>query len=728
MDSIVIRNISEINPNVLTDKMLMESVIVYCRVSTKHQIEGNSLNIQQKNGENFYNSDLFNYPFKHIIVFREEGKSGDDFKVGDTDFVERELLSYILTKIEEKCIKYLWVENSDRLSRCSTSSDLIKKRIVEYDVKFYILNQICDLESLETNLMLTILSVFDQYENHKRFRKSLFGKIESVKRGKWYGGKRPYGLMKGDTVGSHKINKTESKVIRQIFDLFGNKEYTIKNILVWLDNNNVKPPISNSWNNTTVRNILGSEVYIGRITYEIKLLKNKTKDECRELGKTELITQTNLPKIINKNLFNKVQIRLSQLESRVKVNSKMKYDYLLWDLLYCDCCGNRMKIKRNLKKGINIYWCDYKSKNWKYSNDSIVTKCGKDKMRSINISVTETIVWNEFLNVFKNSHIIKEQYKNEVLPLKIKQREQPQNSINEMKKDIDVLVDKIDTLNNRRNDCYRKYSLDEINENLYNTIIRDIDSKIKECNTKIEYLKSEITKIQSGINWYDWVSDFEKLYSEMKSVKTIDEKRKYLKKYVEKVTVSYCFITKVHTLKLLFKVKIVDDKRRRLGKYQFKVTNGKNDKVISNINSNSLSKRIKQNLSTQTIIQNHSTVTDYFCNIVEKSENGFQNKDKEIIISFTLSIKKGDLINVNNYNNYQQKLYDLIKKYKEVDKISYNRIRDILFEKGYRSVRTNKVLKSNYIWSIYKKGMIREKRMKIFNSKYSHIKLNIKHL
>ena len=216
----------------------------------------------------------------------------------------------------------------------------------------------------------------------------------------------------------------------------------------------------------------------------------------------------------------------------------MIYDYLLWDLLYCDCCGYRMKIKRNLKKGINIYWCDYKSKNWKYSNDSIVTKCGKDKMRSINISVTETIVWNEFLNVFKNSHIIKEQYKNEVLPLKIKQREQPQNSINEMKKDIDVLVDKIDTLNNRRNDCYRKYSLDEINENLYNTIIRDIDSKIKECNTKIEYLKSEITKIQSGINWYDWVSDFEKLYSEMKSVKTIDEKRKYLKKYVEKVRVS----------------------------------------------------------------------------------------------------------------------------------------------------------------------------------------------
>ena len=38
------------------------------------------------------------------------------------------------------------------------------------------------------------------------------------------------------------------------------------------------------------------------------------------------------------------------------------------------------------------------------------------------------------------------------------------------------------------------------------------------------------------------------------------------------------------------------------------------------------------------MVENYSTVTDYFCNIVEKSENGFQNKDKEIIISFTLSI------------------------------------------------------------------------------------------
>ena len=67
MESIVIRNLNDINNNI-DDKMLKESVIVYCRVSTKQQIEGNSLNIQQRKGEEFYKSSLFNFPFKYIIV------------------------------------------------------------------------------------------------------------------------------------------------------------------------------------------------------------------------------------------------------------------------------------------------------------------------------------------------------------------------------------------------------------------------------------------------------------------------------------------------------------------------------------------------------------------------------------------------------------------------------------------------------------------------------------
>jgi hypothetical protein len=39
------------------------------------------------------------------------------------------------------------------------------------------------------------------------------------------------------------------------------------------------------------------------------------------------------------------------------------------------------------------------------------------------------------------------------------------------------------------------------------------------------------------------------------------------------------------------------------------------------------------------------------------------------------------------------------------------RISRILFEKNYRSIRSNKILKNNYIYSIYKNGKIRKDRV-----------------
>ena len=56
-------------------------------------------------------------------------------------------------------------------------------------------------------------------------------------------------------------------------------------------------------------------------------------------------------------------------------------------------------------------------------------------------------------------------------------------------------------------------------------------------------------------------------------------------------------------------------------------------------------------------------------------------------------------------------MYRLIKFLKEERGIGYRRISHILTEKGYRSIRTNSILKNNYIYSIYKKGKIRESRI-----------------
>ena len=82
-----------------------------------------------------------------------------------------------------------------------------------------------------------------------------------------------------------------------------------------------------------------------------------------------------------------------------------------------------------------------------------------------------------------------------------------------------------------------------------------------------------------------------------------------------------------------------------------------------------------------------------------------------IVMKFTICIKTSTLTKTTHYRGYQQKLFDEIKRLKKVEGYGYKRISYILYEKGYRSIRTDSILRHNYIYSIYKKGRIRKKRI-----------------
>ena len=101
---------------------------------------------------------------------------------------------------------------------------------------------------------------------------------------------------------------------------------------------------------------------------------------------------------------------------------------------------------------------------------------------------------------------------------------------------------------------------------------------------------------------------------------------------------------------------------------------------------------------------------------------------ESIDLSFDLIIRTSKLTKTSHYNTYQQKLYRLVKFLKEERNLGYMRISHILTEKGYRSIRTKNILKQNYIYSIYKKGKIRENRInRSFDSKIENIKYIFKY-
>ena len=127
-----------------------------------------------------------------------------------------------------------------------------------------------------------------------------------------------------------------------------------------------------------------------------------------------------------------------------------------------------------------------------------------------------------------------------------------------------------------------------------------------------------------------------------------------------------------------------------------------------------------------TILQSYSTVPGFDSINVFEFNSSHQFGFNKLILSFTLTVNVGGLINKHHYNFKQQQLYSLIKNYKDNQHLSYKRISELLFKDGYRSIRKNKVLKPNYVWSIYKKGQQRDNRISSYLRTYSNIKLVVK--
>ena len=107
----------------------------------------------------------------------------------------------------------------------------------------------------------------------------------------------------------------------------------------------------------------------------------------------------------------------------------------------------------------------------------------------------------------------------------------------------------------------------------------------------------------------------------------------------------------------------------------------------------------------------YSTVTEWSKKLVFLRSNQYPQKYDSLILKFSLSFKSSKLIKTSHYSGYQEKLYNEVKRLKDDLGLGYRRISYVLYEKGYRGIRKNSILRYNYIYSIYHKGKIRENRI-----------------
>ena len=370
-----------------------------------------------------------------------------------------------------------------------------------------------------------------------------------------------------------------------------------------------------------------------------------------------------------------------------------------------------------------VYFCDYHTKKWR-DFDNRVKECGRGKSKFIHLEKLETLVWNEVLKTFYNSHQIREQFKNSVLPQKIEERNIPKQKIEEYEKYIKSKKFEIKKIQKLKIDRKTDKDLNILTKKEFNNLIEKYDRKIEELETLIINKEIDIKETQKGIEWYDWMIDFDKEFKTISNYKSFKERKSFIQKHINKVVIKWNKKNDTHKITIHFNIPIVKDERLWKEKYMFEIMKGKNEKVINNFN-HLFYNNCRNNFSIpNSVFKTIRPLRNSFENtkLIQNNSNLFDVKD--IILDFKLNIISSKLSKTTHYTSYQQKLYRLIKFLKEERNLGYRRISRILFEKNYRSIRSNKILKNNYIYSIYYKGKIRENRInREFDSEISDVKL-----
>ena len=702
MEVIEIKNIKEFEDKVSTE-ILINSFNVYCRVSTKDQIENTSLDNQKELGVEYVTKN-HSQKFKYIIVWREEGKSGDDFLDDDDigEMVKRELLSILIDSWKKRVIKNIWVYDLSRLSRNDDTSNLLKSIIYKNGIDLYLNNQKYNFDNKMDKLLFGVLSLVNEFENHQRFEKGLMGKRRNLDSGKWWGGSIPMGY-KSDENGKLIEDEVRSKWVKKIYKWYSEGLSTQK-ISERLEKIGIKSQRGNTnWSTQQIRKILTHTSYIGYIDYEVKGLKGKSKEYCREKGLTHK-HRFECPPIIDQKDYEYVR-QLFSKRRRQPNSQNNKHQFLLKEILICSGCGNMMRGKYQPSKNTNVYRCVTNENNYR---DKRIDKCENSK--TIHRLGLEELIWVNILNIFGNSEIVKEEFRKKNLPKELN-GDVIKKRIKENISKIKRRQTKIQTIHKKLEENTIKNITLKISDNMFENIKVSVEKEIEKIENEINQLEIQNDLWLNDNVWEDWFDSFKLHFNKICSYTKSEDKRKFITDYIENIYVGWDGDNNTHNIKINFKLNIVKDKGELVSNDIYKIKRGKKEIDINGINLRKFNNHINKKRDSKTYLLNYSTVTECSKMEVSNLNSNYNNKYNSLILDFTISIKTSKLTKTSHYTDYQQKLFDEVKRLKEVDGYGYRRISYILYEKGYRSIRTDSILKNNYIYSIYKKGKVREQRI-----------------
>lgn len=308
-----------------------ENCVIYTRVSTKEQAEGNlSLGTQKKACEMYALKSGYNI-LSHFGGTYESAASDErkEFKKL-IEYCKKQKLSSL------KIIVY----SLDRFSRTGDNAIWLSRQLRDLGIQIVSVTQPIDTNNPAGVLQQNILFLFSQYDNDLRRQKTIAGMKEKLLQGIWPCG-APMGYDNVTINGEKSIVINEKgKLLRKAFLWKANEGISMVEIIKRLDAQGLKV------SHQRMSEILQNPFYCGLLSHS--LLEGEMVE-----GKHE--------KLVSKELFLKANTEKSKIPHGYKANP-MNDELPLKLFFKCDSCKEYLRGYIVKKKGLYYYKCNHGSR------------------------------------------------------------------------------------------------------------------------------------------------------------------------------------------------------------------------------------------------------------------------------------------------------------------------------------------------------------------------------
>jgi DNA invertase Pin-like site-specific DNA recombinase len=306
-----------------------QKAAIYCRVSTVHQVDKDSLPMQRQ--------DMINYA-RYVLgiedyeVFEDAGYSGKN--------TDRPAFQEMMERIGSGEFSHVLVWKIDRISRNLLDFATMYAKCKKLGVTFVSKNEQFDTSTAMGEAMLKIILVFAELERNMTSERVTATMISRAADKQWNGGRVPYGYHYDKASKTFSIREDEATVVRQIYELYAelkSLQYTANA----LNQKGLKTRRGYAWSAVTCHIILTSPFYLGIMRYNYRDESEKTfsfKDKSEWV-----LVPNHHPPLVTQEQFDYCQRWLAKNAKRHgRQHAQRVHTHIFAGLIHCGYCGSLM--------------------------------------------------------------------------------------------------------------------------------------------------------------------------------------------------------------------------------------------------------------------------------------------------------------------------------------------------------------------------------------------------